>query len=113
MATDTNHANNSASDSDTLSPQADLSITKDDGLLSALPGDAVQYIIVASNAGPSSVLGASVTDVMPAGLTGVTWTCVADPTSACAAPTGTGDINTTVDLAVAGTATFTVDATIP
>ena len=109
---DTNSANDSATDSDTLAPVADLAITKTDGLLSALPGDAVTYIMIVTNNGPSAVIGASVTDVMPGGLSGPTWTCAAAPTSSCAAAGGTGDIATTVDLAVGGTATFTIDATI-
>src|SRR5262245_26208911 len=58
-----------------VGPQADLSITKTDGAATAIPGQAVTYTIVASNAGPSPVTNAMVTDAPPAGLTGVTWTC--------------------------------------
>ncbi|MEO8264284.1 MAG: hypothetical protein ABI706_02115 [Ilumatobacteraceae bacterium] len=108
---DTNPANDTATDSDALNPVADLSITKTDGLAFALPGDPVTYTIVVTNVGPSAVVGAPVTDVMPAGLVGVTWTCGASAGSACSAG-GAGDIATTVDLAVGGTATFTIDATI-
>ena len=67
---DTNAANDVATDSDALTPIADLSITKDDGLVSALPGDPVSYAVVVTNNGPSAVVGASVTDVMPSGLSG-------------------------------------------
>ena len=110
-AIDTNPANGTATDSDVLNAVADLSIAKTDGLASALPGDPVTYTVVVTNNGPSAVVGAPVTDLMPAGLTGVTWTCSASPGSSCA-PGGAGNIATTVDLAVGGTATFTVDATI-
>jgi uncharacterized repeat protein (TIGR01451 family) len=109
---DTNPGNDVATDSDALTAVADLSITKDDGLVSALPGDAVTYTVVATNNGPSAVIGASVTDTMPGGLTAVTWTCTPDPSSACAAASGSGDIVTTVDLAVGESAVFTIDATI-
>ena len=109
---DTNAANDVATDSDALTPMVDLSITKDDGLVSALPGDSVSYAIVVTNNGPSAVVGATVTDAMPTGLTGVAWTCTPDPNSACAAPGGTGDIVTTVDLAAGESALFTVDAAI-
>ena len=109
---DTDPANNAATDSDALTRLADLSITKTDGLVSALPGDAITYTVAVGNNGPSSVLGAVVSDVMPGGLTGVTWTCNAAPGSACATPSGTGDIAAAVDLVVGGSATFTVNATI-
>ena len=109
---DTNAANNVATDSDALTPVADLAITKDDGLVSALPGDPVSYNVVVTNNGPSAVVGASVTDVMPAGLTTVTWACAAGPGSACSVASGAGDIFATVDLAVGESAVFTIDATI-
>src|SRR6185369_12082248 len=72
--TDPFPGNDTASDLDTLKPEADLSITKTDGLDSAQPGDAVTYTIVASNAGPSAVSAAPVSDALPAGLTAASWT---------------------------------------
>ncbi len=109
---DTNAANDVATDSDALTPIADLAITKNDGLVSALPGDPVSYNVVVTNNGPSAVVGASVTDVMPGGLTAVVWTCTAAPNSRCAAASGSGDIVTSVDLAVGESAVFTIGATI-
>ena len=53
---DTNLANNSATDTDTLTPQADLSITKSDGSDGSSPGGAVPYAIVFANAGFADVL---------------------------------------------------------
>ena len=47
---------------------------------------------------------------MPAGLANTTWVCSATPGSSCPA-SGTGDINTTIDLAAGGSATFTVTTT--
>jgi uncharacterized repeat protein (TIGR01451 family) len=72
----------------------------------------VTYTIVASNAGPGAVTGATVTDSFPAELTGVAWTCAASAGSSCGNPSGTGDINETVDLLPNGTATFTATATV-
>ncbi|MCB1630146.1 MAG: DUF11 domain-containing protein, partial [Xanthomonadales bacterium] len=103
---------NSATDIDTLTPEADLSITKTDGATTAVPGDAVTYVIVVSNGGPSTVTGATVTDVLPADLTAATWNCTATPGSSCADAAGAGDVATTVDLLSGGTATITVDATV-
>ena len=70
-------ANNTATDTDTLTPEADLSVTKTDGQTAAVPGQAVTYTIVVSNVGPSSVTGATVTDALSASLVNATWTCSA------------------------------------
>ena len=73
----------------------------------------VEYMIVVGNAGPAAVIGAPITDTLPAGLTGVTWTCVADGGgSACSAPSGTGNIAITATLPANTTVTVTVSATV-
>ncbi len=89
---------------------ADLSVTKTDGATTAVPGDPVSYTIVASNAGPSPVTTAPVTDTLPAIVTGASWTCVASAGSACPA-SGTGSIAANVDLLAGGSATFTLPGT--
>jgi uncharacterized repeat protein (TIGR01451 family) len=109
--TDSNPGNNSATDTDTLTPQADLSITKTDGVTTVNPGQSVTYTIVATNNGPSAVTGATVSDALPATLTGANWTCAASAGSSCPA-SGPGNINASVDLLVGGTATFTLNATV-
>jgi uncharacterized repeat protein (TIGR01451 family) len=91
---------------------ADLSLTKTDGQGTYFPGEELTYTIVVSNAGPGAVVGALVRDAFPADLTNVSWTCSASAGSACGSASGTGDINTTVDLLVGGTATFTATATV-
>jgi uncharacterized repeat protein (TIGR01451 family) len=65
-----------------------------------------------TNNGPSPATGAAVTDAMPAGFNGATWTCTPSPGSSCAAPSGTGSIATTVTLLSGHTATFVVSGTI-
>ena len=102
---------NIATDTDTLTPRADLSITKTDGLTTVDAGTSLAYTIVATNSGPSTVSGATVTDTLPASLTGAGWTCTSSAGSSCPAA-GTGNINASVDLASGGTATFTVTATV-
>nr|WP_277876360.1 isopeptide-forming domain-containing fimbrial protein [Trichocoleus sp. FACHB-40] len=98
---------------DTLVPPvADLSITKTDNLDIANPGDTITYTIVATNNGPAGVFGASVTDTLPIQLENATWACTATAGSICNAPTGSGNINTTVNLLPSGTATFTVTAQV-
>ncbi len=110
--TDTDPANNSDSDTDTLTPRSDVSITKTDGVSTVSPGQVLTYSIVVSNAGPSTADGAAIADAVPAGLTNVSWTCAAATGSACVDSSGTGSISTTADVAVGGTVTYTVVATV-
>ena len=108
---ESNTNNNTATDPTTITQLPDLTITKTDGQASAVPGQGVTYTIVVSNTGPSNVAGATVSDIMPAILTGVTWTCVAGGGAACTA-SGTGNIGDTVNIPVDGTATYTVMGTV-
>jgi uncharacterized repeat protein (TIGR01451 family) len=100
-----------ASDVDALTPLADLGITKTDGLATALPGDTLTYTIVVTNAGPSAVVGAPVSDLVPAELENASWTCTSVGGS-CADAAGAGDVATTVDLGVGATATITLTADV-
>jgi len=109
---DPNPANNSATDTDTLTPQVDLSITKTDGVTTVVPGTSTTYNIVVTNNGPSTAVDAAVTDLFPAGITADNWTAVASAGSSVAAANGTGNIATTVTLLPGGTATFTAVAQI-
>src|SRR5207302_204278 len=110
---DTNPNDNTASDTDTLAvAQVDLSITKNDGVTSVVPGGSTVYTIVVSNNGPSSVVGAHITDQFPAAITSATWTATASGGAAVAASSGSGSIDTTADLPVGGTVTFSVTAHI-
>jgi uncharacterized repeat protein (TIGR01451 family) len=110
--TDPVAANNSQSVSSTVTPTADLGITKSDGLTNVLPGSPLTYAILVTNAGPSAMVGAVVADPIPAQLTGVSWTCAATGGSACAVAGGSGNVATSVDLSVGGVATFTVTGTV-
>ena len=106
--TDPTPGNNISSDTDTLAPVADVAVTKSNGVVSQSPGATSSYTIGVTNSGPSAVPGVLIDDPLPAGVTTVSWTCSAAAGSSCASSSGTGAINTTVDLAVDGTVTFTV-----
>jgi uncharacterized repeat protein (TIGR01451 family) len=108
-ATDPNSANNSATDTDSLTPQADLVVGKTDGQTTAIPGALLTYTIPVKNDGPSAALGA-VTDTVPAVLQGATWSCSASLGSSCTA-VGAGSINDTVDLQAGGVATYKLTGT--
>ena len=89
---------------------ADLSITKTDGVTTAVAGGSITYTITASNAGPDSVVGATVADTFPAALT-ATWTCVGAGGGTCTAA-GAGNINDTVNLPAGGSVTYTASASL-
>jgi uncharacterized repeat protein (TIGR01451 family) len=112
-AIDPNNTNNSATDTTTLSPTADLAITKTDGKATVNPGEAIVYTVRVTNNGPSTVTGATVTDTVPAAITGVTWNCtISTGTGSCGVPTGSGNaLNTAVNLNSGATATYTISST--
>ncbi|HQX64255.1 MAG: DUF11 domain-containing protein [Xanthomonadales bacterium] len=89
---------------------ADLSVTKTDGVTTATPGGSVTYTITAGNAGPSNATGATVADTFPASLT-CTWTCVGAGGGTCTAA-GSGNINDTVNLPSGGSTTYTASCAI-
>jgi uncharacterized repeat protein (TIGR01451 family) len=109
--TDTITTNDTATDNDTITQQTDLAITKTDGVTSVTTGSNVTYTVVVTNNGPSTATGASVSDILPAELTGATWSCVASGGSTCA-PSGSGNLSDSVTLAPLGTATYTITATL-
>ncbi len=98
----------------------DLSIQKSVTPTAALQsGNTITYTLVVSNPGPAVAGNVSVIDLLPS--TGVksvsaTWTCsIATPgvlgtavVSACAAASGTGPLNSTVNLSIGGTAVFVI-----
>jgi uncharacterized repeat protein (TIGR01451 family) len=108
---DPDPGNDSATDTDTLTPRVDLSVTKTDGQTAAIPGGLVTYTIAVTNAGPSAATGATLTDLVPATLLGATWTCTAPLGSTCAA-NGSGSINDTVGLLAGGTVSYALTGTV-
>jgi uncharacterized repeat protein (TIGR01451 family) len=132
---DPNIANNSSSTNTTLSPTADLQVTKVKLLPSGnlIPGQAVRYQIDLVNNGPSNANGITLTDALPSGLASMSWSCTASGLADCDTAaigtnaTGTGaialnaislnsgatnKISIVVDGIVANTATNTVSNTV-
>ena len=103
---------NSATDDDTLAPEGDLSITKTTNTSPVVPGSAIQYEIVVANSGPSTATGVDVDDMLPAEVTGATWSCAGAGGASCPNASGMGDIAETVDLPPGGSLTYTVDGTL-
>ena len=92
--------------------EADLSLTKSSGGTTAVPGAPLVYTLVASNAGPAPITGATVTDNFAAPLTACTWTCAGAMGGTCAAA-GTGNIADSVNLPSGGTATYSATCSVP
>ncbi len=113
----------SATDTDTLSLNATLTITKtdNDGGSSvtstkgtAVPGTSITYTIVASNTGPSTASGASVTDPLALNpdIASDTWTATGSGGATGFSATGSGSINDSVTIPAGGSLTYTVVATL-
>ena len=97
---------------------ADLSVTKTDGKTSYIPGTTNTYTIVVSNtSGPYGVLGATVSDLLPAGIPAANMS-YSVPVLAGGATTSitgpqTGALNDVVGLPVGATITYTVTINVP
>ena len=123
--TDPNPANNSATDVDTLTPEADLEITKDDSADPPPAGQDLVYTISVENLGPSDAAGVVVTDPLPAEVTYVSDDCGASNVppwtwnvgALAAGATVTCDITVSIDPAppasISNTATVTSTTTDP
>ncbi len=110
-STDPDDSNDSATDEDALGSLADVSVTKDDGVTTVIPGDEITYTITVANVGPSDALATLVTDDFPEELSDVTWTCKASGEASCTAA-GSGDLAESVDLPSGTSVTFTAVGTV-
>jgi len=111
--TDVNPGNDSATDTNTVvcPNQADLAVTKTDGVAEVTAGETTTYAITATNAGPLAVTGARVVDDFPAGLA-CQWSCTSLAGAACGAASGAGDIDQLVNLPAGGSVGFAALCTI-
>ncbi len=92
-------------------PTADLSITKDDSSLTYTPGGTGTYTIVVTNNGPDDVIGATIADNLPNGVSMTApWTCTpSSGSSSCnTAPSTTDPISIDVDIINGDSITVTV-----
>ena len=105
--------NNSATATTPLAaPVTDLRITKTNGVDGVVAGLPTTYTITVTNPlGPSDASGAMVTDLFPATLIGVTWTCTGTGGGVCPA-SGSGNINTAVTVPVGASVVFTATGTV-
>ncbi len=119
---DTDSTNDTASDTDNLNPQADVSVAKSDSPDPVAPGNNLTYTIIVTNNGPSDAQVVSLSDPIPANTTFVSFIQASGPPFSAIGTPMPGDTGTiTADLLGAfpsgATATFVlvvnVDSTTP
>jgi len=91
------------------SASLDLSIVKT-GRYTA--GGLVVWNLTIDNAGPGSASNARVLDSLPAAVTGATWSCSGSGGANCTDASGTGDINSLINVPVSGRVVFEITATL-
>lgn len=108
-------ADNSDSDTTPISATPDLNLAKDDGGVSAVPGDTVAFTLAWQNVGNQDATGVVLTDTVPAdttfnpGASTAGWACVPDNNAGSACTLNIG----TVSAGGSGSATFAVDVDLP
>ncbi len=92
-----------------------LAVTKTASRSRYAAGQPLTYTVTATNAGPGSAAGVTISDPLPAGLAsgGFTWTCAPSPGSSCTS-SGSGSINDgKAEIAAGGSLVYTVTGTVP
>ena len=92
-------------------PQADLAVSKDDGLTEVPAGGALTYAIEVTNLGPEDAVGAGVTDDLPAELA-CTWSCAGSGGGVCDPAPPAGDLAESLDLPAGAAVTFTASCAV-
>jgi uncharacterized repeat protein (TIGR01451 family) len=80
----------------------DLVVTKDNGITSYQPNDLLVYTVEVENRGPDGAPGVRILDPVPAGLTNVAWTCVAQGGAFCPSAGGAGGLDVVVQTMPSG-----------
>jgi len=111
-ANDPNSANNSATDTDTITFKADLKVTVNDNKTTAVAGQKNTYTIAVTNIGPSNVTGAVINDSFPSTFTGVTYTATQTGGASGFSASGSGNINNTVKMPSGSKITYKATGTI-
>jgi uncharacterized repeat protein (TIGR01451 family) len=100
-------SNNADTDDLTVTPSADLSLTKIADTTNPHVGDPVTYTLVASNAGPSTAVGVSVSDTLPDDVAFVSASAGCNESAGTVTCTPGGG-----NLSSGGSATFTITVTV-
>lgn len=85
-----------------VSKQADLRISKT-GPANLFAGEQATYTITLENQGPGDVVGATISDVLPASIINASWTVAVQGTATTNVTSGTGNLNLSASLKAGGT----------
>ncbi|MEN1728401.1 MAG: DUF11 domain-containing protein [Pseudomonadota bacterium] len=96
----------------TLAGGNDLAVTQSASLNGAEVGDTITYRIGVSNLGNDAAIGVGVTDLLPPELGSASWTCAAASGASCGQASGSGNIDSTVDLPGGASVEFELTAVI-
>jgi uncharacterized repeat protein (TIGR01451 family) len=101
--TDANNANNSDTETTTVAPSADLSITKSDSSDPIASGAELTYTIVVTNNSPDAATSVTMTDNLPVDVTFVS--CASSGVGVCG---GAGNNRTVTFTSIAGSSSETI-----
>lgn len=103
---------NSSTDTDVLTPVADVSVTSVTTSTTALPGRTIRYTVTVRNDGPSTAAGAFFSDIFSSQFAGATWTSTASAGAFGNSPFGSGNIGETLVLLPNATVIYTIDTVV-
>ncbi|MEM1246735.1 MAG: LruC domain-containing protein [Acidobacteriota bacterium] len=104
-------AANQGTASESFVELADLSVAVDDNVDSVVAGTQLNWTVLAQNAGPDDVLGATLQATVSPELSGLSWSC-SSALGACGTANGSGAPDLSLDLPSGASATITVQATV-
>ncbi|MGQ9550606.1 MAG: hypothetical protein ACUVWS_18490, partial [Roseiflexus sp.] len=111
--TDPDPDNNVFTDSGGLGRPADLTIGKTVAPALVVPGLPATYTITVTNTGSADANGATVLDLFPPTISGVTWTCSGVNGATCAQASGSGNLTLSLPkFPVGGVATITISGMV-
>ena len=90
----------------------DLAVSKSNGAAFVDAGLPTTWFIDVANVGAADIAGATLSDPVPTGVTGATWTCTAFGGAVCANPSGSGGISENVDLPAGASLLYEFTATV-
>lgn len=107
-AEDPNESDNQAQLVTNIGRQANLGVRLTSGDELVATGDAVEFTLTVTNAGPSNQPAATVSSTISSQIGDLSWTCEAVGGASCPAVSGTGDLAETVGLPVNASLVFTL-----
>ncbi|SHL24377.1 conserved repeat domain-containing protein/gliding motility-associated C-terminal domain-containing protein [Chitinophaga jiangningensis] len=95
---DANPANNGSVTNTTITKEYGVTVNKG-GPQNAVAGNTIAYTLTIGNEGPSDAIGVNIADVIPPMITNVSWNVLVQGAASVTGPfSGTGNVNTTVDI---------------